>query len=574
MNYVLVIKPNGTKVRYPATPDKVIPAKPGDEIVLVDHNGEPVDVDLKADEEDLLVTFEDGLSVTLQDFYNEDGDLDPVTIGIKPSIDSFDTYEFNSQVGNLPSEGEFSLMRFSNTRGLDFLDPRSGTLGIFSAAEGASTDFMSPVPEDKNPAATADSSGSGGATGDQATTTENAPTVIDLLANDSDPEGGTLRIYAIQGVPVAAGDTVNLPGGGKVLLNVDGTVTYTPGEDFNSLGVGEEAVDTFSYSIIDQGGNVASSTVSVTILGENDGPLAENDFARGAEDQPIYNIPVLGNDTDADGDTLSIVGTPTASNGVVGVNPNGSLNYIPNADFNGVDTITYTITDPHGATSTATVSVVVDAVNDLPVANPDVASVNEDSSLTGFDLIGNDTDVDGDTLTLSGTPTAENGTIVVNGDGTIDYTPDPDFTGTDVITYIVSDGNGGSDTSTLTVTVNPVNDAPVGVNDVAMTDEDARIYNLDVLKNDTDVDGDTLSIQGVPTANNGTISVNSDGTLNYTPDADFNGTDTITYIVEDGNGASDTATVTVTVNAVNDAPVAVSDIGSGNEDVSITGNVL
>ncbi len=574
MNFVLIIKPDGTKVRYPATPDNVIPAKPGDEVVLVDYKGEPVDVDLKADEDDLLVTFEDGVSVTLEDFYLHQGELDPVTIGIKPPSESFDAYEFNSQVGNLPGEGEFSLMRFSNTRGLDFLDPRAGRLGIFTGAEGASTAFMSPVPEDESPFAGADSAGNGGAAADQATTTENASTVIDLLANDTDPEGGTLRIVEIHGVPIAPGETVSIPGGGRVLLNADGTVTYTPGADFDALGAGEQAVDTFSYSIIDQGGNVVSSTVEVTIVGENDGPVAKNDFARGLEDQPIFSIPVLGNDTDADGDTLAILGNPTALNGRVVVNPNGTINYIPNSDFNGVDTITYTITDRNGGTSTATVTVVVEAVNDPPVANPDVAAVNEDSSLTGIDLVGNDTDVDGDPLTLSGTPTSENGTVVVNPDGTIDYTPDTDFTGTDVITYVVSDGKGGSDTSTLTVTVNPVNDAPVGVDDVATTDEDATIYNLNVLGNDIDVDGDTLSIQGVPTADNGTVVVNADGTISYTPNQNFNGTDTITYIVDDGNGASDTATVTVTVNAVNDAPVAVDDTGTGDEDTSITGNVI
>ncbi|HXF88666.1 MAG TPA: cadherin-like domain-containing protein, partial [Xanthobacteraceae bacterium] len=139
----------------------------------------------------------------------------------------------------------------------------------------------------------------------------------------------------------------------------------------------------------------------------------------------------------------------------------------------------------------------------------------------------------------------------VNPDGTLNYTPNADFFGLDTITYVVSDGNGGSDTGEVAVTVNPVNDAPVAVDDTATTNEDTPVI-IDVLGNDIDVDGDTLLIDGTPTALNGIVTVNPDGTLNYTPNANFNGTDTITYVVSDGNGGSDTGEVVVTVNPIDD----------------------
>jgi len=137
----------------------------------------------------------------------------------------------------------------------------------------------------------------------------------------------------------------------------------------------------------------------------------------------------------------------------------------------------------------------------------------------------------------------------------------------------VEDGNGNSDTATVTVTVNAVQDAPTGTNDTAITDEDTPV-TIDVLANDSDVDGDTLTLSSpsVP-ANQGTVSI-VDGKLVFTPAADFNGEATITYTVEDGNGNSDTATVTVTVNAVQDAPVANDSTATVDEDGTVTIDAL
>ncbi|WP_168210512.1 Ig-like domain-containing protein [Persicimonas caeni] len=263
---------------------------------------------------------------------------------------------------------------------------------------------------------------------------------------------------------------------------------------------------------------------------------------------------VLQNDTDADADTLTATLDAGPTNGTLTLNADGSFDYTPDADFNGTDTFTYLANDGTSDSAAATVTITIDAVNDAPVATDDTASTDEDVAAS-FDVVGNDSDVDGDALTVTITGAPANGTASVNG-GSIDYTPAADFNGTDTLTYEVSDGNGGTDTATVTITVNPVNDAPVAVDDAATTDEELAV-SIDVVGNDTDVDGDILTATISTAPANGTATVNANGGVDYTPNADFFGTDTFTYEVSDGNGGTDTATVTVTVTNINDAPVFI-----------------
>jgi Ca2+-binding RTX toxin-like protein len=182
--------------------------------------------------------------------------------------------------------------------------------------------------------------------------------------------------------------------------------------------------------------------------------------------------------------------------------------------------------------------------NGAPVTGPDTAVTDEDVSVD-IPVLVNDSDPDGDPLTVT-SATATNGTVVINPDNTLTYTPNPDFNGPDTISYTVDDGNGNSTPGTVAVTVNPVNDAPDAVDDADTTPFNTPI-TLDVLGNDTDVDGDTLSVTSVTPGSNGTTTVNGDGTVTYTPNAGFSGTDTFDYTISDGNGGTDTATVTVSV---------------------------
>ncbi|MFP5401427.1 MAG: retention module-containing protein, partial [Gammaproteobacteria bacterium] len=302
---------------------------------------------------------------------------------------------------------------------------------------------------------------------------------------------------------------------------------------------------------------------------QNSAPLAADDAITVGEDSSFTGrLPVA---SDADGDPVRYEAASGPAHGELVINPDGSYQYTPAPDFNGTDSFSFTVIDDRGNENTYTVTIEVTPANDPQVAADDAVTAGEDATLTGtVSLIANDSDVDGDALSaVAGTfTTAQGGTIVIAADGSYTYTPPADFTGTDTVEYTVTDGTL-SDTGTLTIEVTRANDAPVAANDNAITDEDTPV-DIDVLANDTDTDADSLLVTAA-VADNGTVSINPDGTLRYTPDADFNGEDTITYTVRDGQGGTSTATVAVTVGAVADV---MPDALVTAEDTAVTANVL
>ncbi|HEU5035894.1 MAG TPA: Ig-like domain-containing protein [Nocardioides sp.] len=298
---------------------------------------------------------------------------------------------------------------------------------------------------------------------------------------------------------------------------------------------------------------------TVHLLGSNDAPVAVDDVVTTAEDTPLLldgDAAVTADDTDPDGDDLTVSAVAGAGHGTVTV-VDGAVRYAPEADFHGTDAFTYTVSDGHGGTDAATVEVTVTAVDDAPVVVDDTATTDEDVPLvvSVSALLDDDTDPDGDALTVVAVGGAEHGTVTLTSDG-VRYVPAADHAGTDSFSYTVSDGNGGTARGVVTVTVVPVDDAPVAAPDsyVATEDRALTVPSPGVLADDRDVDGPGLSVAVVREPEHGRLDLALDGSFTYTPDADYTGGDSFAYAVSDGLLTSTPAEVTLDVAAEPDAP--------------------
>ncbi|HGS4984519.1 TPA: tandem-95 repeat protein, partial [Vibrio parahaemolyticus] len=325
---------------------------------------------------------------------------------------------------------------------------------------------------------------------------------------------------------------------------------------------------TISASVSDGVNPTASDSDSLIVTRVNDAPTVENAIADQvlSEDFASYTIDL--NDAFKDSDSALNFSVSGNSNVLVSIE-NGIATISPTADWNGSETLTFTATDPSGESVSQTVNFTVTPVADIVA---DKTTVVEDTP-TIIKVLGNDTfEGDDKVVSLDAENGPKNGTVIVNNDGTVTYTPDDNYVGEDTFTYIVTSG-GVSESTTVNVDVTPVNDAPVAKDDIATTQEDTAV-TIDVLSNDTDVDGDKLSIQSatVPEAQ-GKVEI-VDGKLVFTPAENFNGDAEITYTVTDGE-LTDEAKVTVTVNPVNDVPtIKVDAVESITEDAVSTDTVV
>ena len=433
-----------------------------------------------------------------------------------------------------------------------------------------------------------------------------------LLSNDKDADGDTLTITNIGGTTLTPGtaQTINVTNG---TVNVDsaGNITFTPAANY-------AGTVSFAYTVSDGKGGTNSAAVSGTITNVNDTPVAQDDTTalNGNEDttSAVLNTTLLSNDTDADGDTLTITnigGAPLTpgtaqkipvTNGTVNVDSAGNIRFTPTANHVGAVSFAYTVSDGTGAQSSATVSGTITNVNDTPVAADDTTALNGNqntaSAVLNTTLLSNDTDADGDTLTITNiggttlTPgTAQtiavtNGTVNVDSAGNITFKPTANYAGAVSFAYTVSDGTGAQSSATVSGTITNASGIPVAADDTTALngneDTTSAVLNTTLLSNDTDADGDTLKITNIGgttltpgtaqtiAVTNGTVNVDSAGNITFTPAANHVGAVSFAYTVSDGTGAQSSAAVSGTITNVNDIPVAQDDTTAlnGNEDTT------
>ncbi|MCF2910808.1 Ig-like domain-containing protein [Pseudoalteromonas sp. DL2-H2.2] len=417
-------------------------------------------------------------------------------------------------------------------------------------------------------------------------------TVKDAAGNTSKVATLTISIVAVNDQPVAKGATLTveedtpsdeldvrtlssdiedthpqgevvlsvLPSKGVVTVNQEsGKLVYTP----NANATGSDA---FSYTIADSEGLVSEPVeVIVNIGAVNDRPVADGDSVTLNEDE-TGTLNILDNDTDVEdqGFNGANVMLEDKGNGAgayeladVTVLADGQLEITPKADVNGSLSFTYTLMDSEGLSSEpATVNIDITPVNDAPVAVDNTAQLEEEGSYE-VNVLGDDYDVDANDQLDPGSVTVvaqpQSGQVTVTESGAIVYVPNANFNGLDTFTYTVKDAAGAvSNEALVTMTVTPVNDAPVADAQVLNVSEDGSVL---ITLTATDIDADALSYQIVQGVNSGTLTQQSDNSWLYTPNADFNGEDSLQFVAFDGQAESEPVQVTLNVTAVNDAPV-------------------
>ncbi|MBA6354166.1 tandem-95 repeat protein, partial [Colwellia sp. BRX8-2] len=429
------------------------------------------------------------------------------------------------------------------------------------------------------------------------TTAEDTPVSGNVLDNAATADGPlTVTSFTVDGNTYNAGDTVTLAEG-ELTLNADGSYTFTPNDNFNG------AVPVVSYTVTDGAGDTDSSTLAISVTPVSD-LIDDNESVTTAEDTPVSGN-VLDNAATADGpltvtsftvngNTFNAGDTVTLTEGELTLNADGSYTFIPNDNFNGsVPVVSYTFTDGAGDTDNSTLTISVTPLSDLTDDNESVTTA-EDTAVSGNVLDNAATadgpltvtsfTVDGNTYNAGDTVTLAEGELTLNADGSYTFTPNDNFNGAvPVVSYIVTDGAGDTDSSTLTISVTPVSDL-IDDNESVTTAEDTAVSG-NVLDNAAtadgpltvtsfNVDGNTYNTGDTVTLTEGELTLNTDGSYTFTPNDNFNGAvPVITYTVTDGAGDTESSTLTISVTPVSDLNDDNESVTTA-EDTPVSGNVL
>jgi PKD repeat protein len=441
-------------------------------------------------------------------------------------------------------------MTFNTTTGIFAWTPAEGQVGSyvvnFSVSDGALTDDEAiaitvthlnrpPVAEDDTYSL-------------QAGTTFNVP-APGVLANDTDPDGDPLTASLFASVR-----------NGTLTLNPDGSFTYTP-------VTGWTGTDSFEYKAHDGKLNSRAATVTFVIESGYEPPVAVADsYTVNMDESLAIDAPgVLVNDHKSEGYSLSAIIVENTTHGELALSLDGSFQYKPDSGWSGSDSFRYKASDGTIASEPVTVFITVRFVNRAPVAVPHAYTMNVSTVLEvpAPGVLENNTDPNYDTLTamISGLPT--NGTIILNTDGSFNYTPAIGWVGVDSFFYKAFDGFLESAPARVTITIRKVNHPPVAFPDAYSMNvsETLEILPPGVLANDVDSDDNELKPELVTAPGHGALTLHLNGSFFYTPVKKWTGTDTFTYVAFDGTARSQPATVTITVATKTSDPLsAISDL--------------
>ena len=370
---------------------------------------------------------------------------------------------------------------------------------------------------------------------------------ITSAVHATDRDGDTLSFSLVTG-----------PAHGSLHFDADGTFTYRPDPDYNGA-------DTFTYRANDGSHDSNVATVSISVTPINDAPVAGDGAFKIAEDASLA-ASVKATDLDSSTLTYTIVDAP--QHGTIQFNSDGTFIYTPNADYDGPDAFTYRANDGSLDSNIASVAITVAPVNDAPVAADAALVLNEDTAFIGQAAA---KDIDGGTLSYTVEHGPQHGTLQFAADGSYTYTPDANYNGADSFTFHANDGSLDSNVATVNLTVAPANDAPVAADAALVLNEDTAFFGS---AQATDIDGDALSYAVVTGPQHGTLQFASDGSYTYTPNANYNGTDSFTFKASDGSLSSNTAKIDLSVAAVNDAPTANNGAAATNEDIAVSGQAV